>query len=101
MSGRICYSVTFAWKFSGVDDTVTRGLANEVGTRIEKKLVSLNGRDVDVLATGLVPKAYKGRVNGNRTADSSPSQASSSILGSNLTAFGGFPLDSLAKSGFP
>ena len=75
-SGRIGYSVTFAWKFSAGVDTVTWGLANEVGTRIEKKLVSLNGRGVDVLPSGTVPEAYRGRVNGNRTVDSSSGQAS-------------------------
>ena len=76
VSGRIGHSVTFAWKFSSVVDTVTWGLANEVGTRIEKKLVSLDVRGVDVLPPGSAPKAYKGRVNGTRTADSSSGRAS-------------------------
>ena len=76
VSGGIGHSVTFAWKFSGVVDTVTWGLANEVGTRIDKKLVSLNSRGVDVLPPGTVPVAYRGRVNGTRTADLSSGQAS-------------------------
>ena len=76
VSGRISHSVTFAWTFFGGVDTVTWGLTNEVGTRIEKKLVSLDVRDVDVLPPGSVPKAYRGRVNGTRTFDSSSGQAS-------------------------
>ena len=76
VSGKIGHSVTFIWKFSGVVDTVTWGLANEVGTRIEKKLVSLDVRGVDVLPPGSAHRAYKGRVNGTRTVDSSSGQAS-------------------------
>ena len=76
VSGTINHSVTFAWKFSGVvDTTVNWGFANMVGTQIEKKLVSLNGRGIDVLSPALVPEAYEGRVNGTRTGDSSSGQA--------------------------
>ena len=76
VSRRIGHSMTFAWKFFGGLDTVTWGLANEVGTRIGEKLVSLDVRGVDVLPPGSVPEAYRGRVNGTRTADSSSGQAS-------------------------
>ena len=75
MSGRIGHSVTFEWKFSGGVDTVTWGLANEVNLKIDKQFVSLDGRGVDVLLPRLVPEAYRGRVNGTRTGDSSSGQA--------------------------
>ena len=76
VSGRIGHSVTFAWKFFGGVDTVTWGLASEVRTDIDKRLVSLDVRGVDVLPPGLVPEAYRGRANGTRTVDSSSGQAS-------------------------
>ena len=76
VSGRIGHSVTFAWKFTGLVKTVTWGLANEVGTNIDKRLVTLDVRGVDVLSPGSVPEAYRGRVNGTRTGDSSSGQAS-------------------------
>jgi len=76
VSGRIGHSVTFEWKFSGGVDTVTWGLANKVGKDIDKRFVSLDGRGVDVLPLGSVPEAYRGRVNGTRTGDSSSGQAS-------------------------
>ena len=75
VSGGIGHSVTFAWKFTGGVDTVTWGLANEVRTDIDKKLVTLDGRGVDVLPPGSVPEAYRGRVHGTRTVDSSSGQA--------------------------
>ena len=75
VSGRISHSVTFAWKFLGAVDTVTWGLANEGETDIDKKLVSLDVRGVDVLPAKDVPEAFKGRVNGTRTVDSSSGQA--------------------------
>ena len=75
VSVRINHSVTFAWKFSGVVDKMTWGFANVVATQIEEKLVALNGSGIDVLQPVLVPEAYKGRVNGTRTGDSSSGQA--------------------------
>ena len=76
MSERIGHSVTFKWKFSGRVDTVTWGLANEVGTDIDKVFVSLDGRGVDVVASGSVAVEYKGRMNGTRSGDSSSGLAS-------------------------
>ena len=76
VTGRIGHSVTFAWKFSGGVDTVTWGLANDVGTDLKKKLILLDTLNVDVLPPGSVPDEYKGRVNGTRTGDSSSGQAS-------------------------
>ena len=76
MSGRIGHSVTFEWKFAGGVDTITWGLANEVGAGIDKKFVSLDGRGVDVVPSGSVPVEYRGRVNGTRSSDSSSGQAS-------------------------
>ena len=76
VTGRIGHSVTFAWTFSGGVDTVSWGLANDVGTDFTKKLLSLDILSVDVLLPGSVPDAYKGRVNGTRTGDSSSGQAS-------------------------
>lgn len=75
--GRIGHSVTFTWTFSGRVHTVTYGLANAVGTAIDKRFVYLDSRGFDVLrALGLVPKAYRGRVNGTRTGDSYSGNAS-------------------------
>ena len=73
VTGRIGHSVTFVWKFSGGVDTVIWGLANKKSiNRIRGRLlVYLNIRNVDVLSPGLVPVAYRGRVNGTRTGDSS------------------------------
>ena len=68
--------MTFEWKFSGGVDTVTWGLANEVGAVIDKEFVSLDGRGVDVVPSGSVPVEYRGRVNGTRSGDSSSGQAS-------------------------
>ena len=79
VSGRIGHSMTFAWTFSGGVDTVTWGLASEAGTLTDKKLVSLDVRGVDVLPPRSVPEAYRGRVNGTRTVDSSSGQASFTI----------------------
>ena len=75
VSGTIGHSVTFTWKFSGAVDKVTWGLTNEVGTRVEKKLVSLDVSGKDVLPAGSVPEAYRDRVNGTRTVDPSSDQA--------------------------
>ena len=69
--------MTFEWKFSGGVHTVILGLANKKSiNRISGRLVYLNRRNVDVLSPGLVPVAYRGRVNGTRTGDSSFGQAS-------------------------
>ena len=79
VSGRIGHSVKFAWKFSRGVDTVTWGLANDGANAIDRssgRLLTLDDRGVDVLPPGLVPKAYRGRVNGTRTDDSSSGQAS-------------------------
>ena len=74
VSGRTGHSLTFVWKFSGGVKFVTWGLANDAGSDMADKLISLNARDVDVLLPK--PEAYKGRVNGTRTCDSSSGQAS-------------------------
>ena len=74
--GRIGHSVKFVWKFSGGVYSVTWGLANDGTNYIDRRLLSLNGRGDDVLSPGLVPVAYRGRVNGTRTGDSSSGQAS-------------------------
>ena len=77
VTGRIGHSVTFVWKFSGGVDAVIWGLANKKSiNRISGRLIYLNRRNVDVLSPGLVPVAYRGRVNGTRTGDSSFGQAS-------------------------
>ena len=69
--------MTFVWKFSGGVDTVIWGLANKKNiNKISGRLVYLNRRNVDVLPPGLVPVAYRGRVNGTRTRYSSFGQAS-------------------------
>ena len=68
--------MTFAWTFSGGVDTVTWGLANDAGTDIDKMLVSLDVLNANVVQPGLVPGAYRGRVNGTRTGGSSSGQAS-------------------------
>ena len=69
--------MTFVWTFSGGVDTVIWGLANKKNiNKISGLLVYLNRRNVDVLPPGLVPVAYRGRVNGTRTGDSSFGQAS-------------------------
>ena len=81
VSGKIGHSVKFEWKFSGEVDTVTWGLANKVGKDIDKRFVSLDGRGVDVLPLVSVPEAYRGRVNGTRTGDSSSGQASFTVYG--------------------
>ena len=76
VSGKTGHSVTFEWNFSGGVDTVTWGLADEFGKNIDKEFVSLDGFGVDVLPPGSVTEAYRGRVNGTRTGDSSSGQAS-------------------------
>lgn len=77
VTGRIGHSVTFVWKFSGGVPTVIWGLVNKRSINIiSGSLVYLNRRNVDVLPPGLVPVAYRGRVNGTRTGDSSFGQAS-------------------------
>ena len=79
VSGRTGHSVKFVWKFSGVVDSVTWGLANDGANYIDRRngrLLTLDGRGHDVLPPELVPVAYRGRVNGTRTGDSSSSQAS-------------------------
>ena len=68
--------MTFEWKFAGGVDTVTWGLANDAGTDIDKMLVSLDVLNANVVQPGLVPGAYRGRVNGTRTGGSSFGQAS-------------------------
>ena len=76
VSGRIGHSVKFVWKFSGGVDSVTWGLANDGANDIDRHLLSLDFRGDDVLPPELVPVAYRGRVNGTRTDDSSAGQAS-------------------------
>ena len=78
VTGRIGHNVTFTWKFSGAVDVVTWGLADNDLINIDqnRRLVSLDGRGDDVLPSGSVPEAYKGRVNGTRTVGSSSGQAS-------------------------
>ena len=75
VSGRIGHSVKFAWKFSGDVELVTWALANDVGTYTGEKVVSLDVCGADVLPAETVPVAYRGRVNGTRTGDSSTGQA--------------------------
>ena len=72
--GRTGHSLTFVWKFSGGVKFVTWGLANDAGSDKADKLISLNALDVDDLLPK--PEAYRGRVNGTRTGDSSSGQAS-------------------------
>ena len=79
MTGIIGHSVIFSWTFSGGVNLVTFGLANDGASDIDWRsghLVTLDGRGVDVMPPGSVPKAYKGRVNGTRTGDLSSGQAS-------------------------
>ena len=76
VSGRIGHSVKFVWKFSGGVDSVTWGLANDGVNYIDRRLLSLDGRGHYVLPPELIPVAYRGRVNGTRTGDSSSGQAS-------------------------
>ena len=79
VSGRIGHSVKFVWKFSGGVHLVTWGLANHGANYIDRRngrLLSLDGRGHYVLPPELVPVAYRGRVNGTRTGDSSSGQAS-------------------------
>ena len=79
MTGIVGHSVAFSWTFSGGVDLVTWGLANDGANDIDERsghLATLDGSGVDVLPPGLVPKAYKGRLNGTRTGDLSSGQAS-------------------------
>ena len=79
MTGSVGHSVTFSWKFSGGVDLVTWGLANDGVNDIDKRsgrLLTLDGHGDDVLPSGSVPKAYRGRVNGTCTGDLSSGQAS-------------------------
>ena len=78
VTGRIGHSVKFTWTFSGAVDAITLGLANNAVDDIDQlsgRLVFLDSRGVDVLPSQSVPGAYKGRVNGTRTGDSSSGQA--------------------------
>ena len=78
VTGRIGHSVKFTWTFSGAVDVITLALANNAVDDIDQlsgRLVSLDSRGVDVLPSQSVPGAYKGRVNGTRTGDSSSGQA--------------------------
>ena len=78
VTGRIGHSVNFTWTFSGAVDSITWGLANNAVDDIDQpsgRLVSLDSRGVNVLKSRSVPRAYKGRVNGTRTGDSSSGQA--------------------------
>ena len=71
--------MTFTWNFTGTISVVTWGLANDAINDIDKtsgRLVSLDRRGVNVLKAGSVPVAYRGRVNGTRTGNSSSGQAS-------------------------
>ena len=79
VSGSVGHSVTFSWKFSGGVDLVIWGLANDGANYIDRRngrLLTLDGRGDDVLPPELVPVAYRCRVNGTRTGDSSSGQAS-------------------------
>lgn len=78
VTGGIGHSMNFTWTFSGAVDTITWALANNAVDDIDKsrgRLVYLDSRGVDVLPSQSVPGAYKGRVNGTRTGDSSSGQA--------------------------
>ena len=73
------HSVTFTWTFSGAVDTVTWGIRETGVNAIDYKngfLVVIDKRGVVELPSRLVPNAYKSRVSGNRTGDSSSGQAS-------------------------
>ena len=84
--GQSGHSVTFTWKFSGGDvDVISWGLKKGGVYQIDKTnglLVSLGTNGGNQVPSHLVPEAYKGRVNGNRTGDSS-GQASFTL--SNIT----------------
>ena len=71
--------MTFVWKFTGVVDTVSWGSANDAGDDVDKQMVSLDSRGVNILPLNSVPEAYRGRVNGTRTGDSSAGQANFTI----------------------
>ena len=78
VTGRIGHSVKFTWTFSGAVDSITWGLANNAVDDIDQPsgiLVVLDSRGVNVPPPLSVPRAYKGRVNGTRTGDSSSCQA--------------------------
>lgn len=74
MTGSTGHSVTFTWTFSGAVDTVTWGI-KEAGVNainyINGLLVVIDKRGVVELSSQSVPNAYKSRVSGNRTGDSS------------------------------
>ena len=79
VTGRIGHSVTFVWKFSDGVDTITWGLKKDGVDNINKvsgRLLSLDRRGVNTLPSNSVPLAYRSRVNGTRTDDSSSGQAS-------------------------
>ena len=79
MTGVIGQSVTFEWKFSGRVDEVIWALKRDGVNLIDKRnglLAALDRRGIDLVSPGSVPDAYRGRVNGNRTGDSSSGLAS-------------------------
>ena len=86
VAGQSGHSVTFTWKFSGGRvDGISWGLKKDSVYQIDKAkglLVSLGTNGGNQVPSGSVPEPYKGRVNGNRTGDSS-GQASFTL--SNIT----------------
>lgn len=86
VTGWTGHSVTFTWTFSGAVDTVTWGIKEAGANAIDYKnglLVVIDKRGVVELSSQSVPNAYKSRVSGNRTGDSSSGQASFTL--SNIT----------------
>lgn len=79
VTGVIDHSVTFERKFSGRVDEVIWALKRRNVNLIDKRnglLSALDKRGIDLVSPGSVPDAYRGRVNGNRTGDSSSGLAS-------------------------
>lgn len=79
VTGVIDHSVTFEWKFFGRVDEVIWALKRRNVNLIDKRnglLSALDKRGIDLVSPGSVPDAYRGRVNGNRTGDSSSGLAS-------------------------
>lgn len=77
--GVIDQSVTFDWRFSGRVDDVIWALKRHNVNLVDKRnglLSALDRRGIDLVSPGSVPDAYRGRVNGNRTDDSSSGLAS-------------------------
>lgn len=76
--------MTFTWKFTGASvKEIKWGLKKDVSYQIDELLVSLDQSGVNQVPHESVPDAYKGRVSGTRTGDSSSGQASFTL--SNVT----------------